>query len=182
LSQKNDPQVSIFTPDRVPGITVQLPVYNEPGVIERLIDSVCQLDWPGDRIEIQILDDSDDRITTERAHHQAAMWRQRGVQIQVIQRDDRTGYKAGALAHGMTTARGDYIAIFDADFTPDPDFLKQVMPSFFQVDQARIGMVQARWGHLNRDQGLLTQLEALLLDGHFLLEHTARYRNQRFFN
>jgi cellulose synthase/poly-beta-1,6-N-acetylglucosamine synthase-like glycosyltransferase len=182
LSGRASPLVSLLSPRETPSVTVQLPVYNEPWVIERLMDAVCRLDWPLACLEIQVLDDSDDRITTERAQARAATWRQRGVRIAVIRRSDRSGYKAGALAHGLATAQGRYIAIFDADFLPPVDFLRRTIPSFFETGDTPIGMVQARWGHLNRHHGLLTRLQALLLDGHFILEHTARYRAGRFFN
>jgi len=161
----------------LPSITVQLPVFNEAAVIARLIDAACALDWPRDRLQIQILDDSTDR-TTDLAQEAAAAWRSAGLDISVIRRTHRTGYKAGALAAGLETAKGEFVAIFDADFVPPADFLHQLMPHF----TPEVGMVQARWGHLNRDESLLTRLQALLLDGHFLIEHTARHRSGCFFN
>jgi cellulose synthase/poly-beta-1,6-N-acetylglucosamine synthase-like glycosyltransferase len=160
-----------------PTITVQLPVYNEPEVIERLLDAVARLDWPAEQLQIQLLDDSTDH-TRSRARQAIARLAAGGVQIECIRRSERTGYKAGALAHGLKTATGEFIAILDADFVPEPDFLKRLMPHF--VDG--VGMVQARWTHLNRDQDWLTRMQALLLDGHFVIEHAARHASGRFFN
>ncbi|MFT4977331.1 MAG: cellulose synthase/poly-beta-1,6-N-acetylglucosamine synthase-like glycosyltransferase, partial [Myxococcota bacterium] len=165
--------------DRCPIVTVQLPVYNERNVVERLIDAACQLRWPGDRLEIQILDDSTDETTTI-AEDAAARWREQGIDVAVIRRDDRVGYKAGALQHGMQLARGSLLAVFDADFIPPPDFLEETVPHM--LHSPRVGMVQARWGHLNEQSSSLTRLSAVLLDGHFVLEHTARNRSGRFFN
>ena len=165
--------------DPVPMVTVQLPVFNEIAVVERLIDSVCRLEWPADRLQIQVLDDStDDTVVLSRAA--AAAWRERGLDVTVIERSTRTGFKAGALEEGLDTATGEFIAIFDADFIPRPDFLQRVVPFF--AAGPRVGMVQARWGHLNENLNLLTRLSALLLDGHFGLEHTARNRSGRYFN
>ncbi len=163
----------------LPIVTVQLPVFNERAVVERLIDAACRLDWPQDRLQVQVLDDSsDDTVSLSRAV--ARRWRGRGVDVEVLHRADRTGFKAGALAAGTRQARGEFLAVFDADFVPPPDYLRQVMPHF--EGRADVGMVQARWGHLNEHSGLLTRLEAVLLDGHFVLEHTARHRSGRFFN
>src|SRR5688500_9454534 len=164
--------------DTLPVITVQLPIYNEMYVADRLIDSVCELDYPRELLEIQVLDDSTDetRIVAERAVQRHAA---RGIDISYIHRTDRTGYKAGALEAGMRAAKGEFIAIFDADFTPTADFLRRTVPFF--GDQ-RIAMVQARWGHINQDYSLLTKIQAILLDGHFVLEHGARNRAGLFFN
>ena len=163
----------------LPGVTVQLPVYNERNVVERLIDAAAGLEWPRDRLQIQVLDDSTDD-TADVAARVAAAWRERGVDVRVLRREDRTGYKAGALAAGLATATGELVAVFDADFIPQPSFIREVVPYF--DPSGEIGMVQARWGHLNEDVGLLTRLESVLLDGHFVLEHTARNRSGRFFN
>lgn len=164
-------------PDVPPGcwpvVTVQLPVYNERYVIRRVIDAVAALDYPRDRLEIQVLDDSTDE-TTRIAEARAAFWQKRGVDIRVLRRSDRTGYKAGALAWGLRQARGELIAIFDADFCPPPDFLRRTVPHF--LADPRLGMVQTRWAHLNAEHSLLTQAEALALDGHFVVEQTARSR------
>lgn len=161
----------------LPRVTVQLPIFNERNVVERLVDAACRLDWPADRLEIQVLDDSTDD-TTEAAEAVAARWRKRGLDVTVIRRPDRVGYKAGALAYGLRQAKGELIAVFDADFVPTPQFLRQVVPHFGEG----VGMVQARWGHLNEGQNLLTRLAAVMLDGHFVVEHTARNRSGRFFN
>jgi len=161
-----------------PMVTVQLPLFNEQFVAARLIDAVAALDWPHDRLEVQILDDSNDetrRITQERC----AYWQGRGINISVLYRRDRQGYKAGALAAGLLKAQGELIAIFDADFVPRPDFLKQTIPSF---QDKTVGMVQTRWAFLNADHSWLTRLQALLLGPHFGIEHYVRFRRGLFFN
>src|SRR5687767_6716527 len=164
--------------DTLPLVTVQLPIYNEMYVADRLIDAVCELDYPPELLEIQVLDDSTDetRIVAERAVQRHAA---RGIDISYIHRTDRTGYKAGALEAGMRVAKGEFIAIFDADFMPTTDFLRRSVPFFADPG---IGMVQARWGHINQNYSLLTQIQAILLDGHFVLEHGARNRSGFFFN
>ncbi|MFB6263587.1 MAG: cellulose synthase family protein, partial [Bradymonadaceae bacterium] len=156
----------------------QLPLYNERYVVERLIRAVCNLNYPTDRLHIQVLDDSTDD-TTEIARELVAEMRAEGFDIDLIHREDRTGYKAGALANGLERTESDFIAVFDADFVPDPDFLRDTIHYFNDGD---VGMVQARWEHINRDYSLLTRAQAILLDGHFVLEHTARNRSGRFFN
>ncbi len=156
-----------------PNVTVQVPIYNERYVAERSIDAVCRLAWPRDRLEIQILDDSTD-ITREIVAARVARWRLAGINVTQLCRSNRAGYKAGALSAGLTVARGEYVAIFDADFVPPPDFLRRAMPQL--VGDARLGFVQARWGHLNREASLLTRLQALSIDGHFLVEQLARDR------
>lgn len=167
-----------FAPEALPVVTVQLPSFNERYVIERLIDATCRLDYPSDRLEIQVLDDSTDD-TTELARARVAHWQAKGVDIKLLHRKDRHGYKAGALEAGLKSARGEFVAVFDADFIPQPEFLRQTIDHFTEPD---IGMVQARWDYLNRDYSLLTRAQAVLLDGHFVLEHTARNRSGRFFN
>ncbi len=162
-----------------PHVTVQLPVYNERYVVARLIDAVARLRWPRERLEIQVLDDSTDD-TTAIAQAAARHWRRRGVEVHVIHRQERTGFKAGALAHGLAQARGEFIAIFDADFVPPPDFLERTVPHLLADPQ--LGMVQARWGHLNAEYSALTRAEALAIDGHFVVEQTARHRNGLFMN
>jgi cellulose synthase/poly-beta-1,6-N-acetylglucosamine synthase-like glycosyltransferase len=147
-------------------------------VIERVIDAVCGLDYPGDRLEIQVLDDSTDE-TEWIAARAVSRWRDRGVDIHFIHRADRTGFKAGALANGLRAARGEYIAVFDADFVPGPDFLQRVIHYFTDPE---VGMVQGRWEHLNRDHSLLTRAQAIFLDGHFMLESFTRCLTGRFFN
>jgi len=162
----------------LPVVTVQLPLYNEMYVADRLVESVCALDYPRELLEIQVLDDSTDET---RGIAQAAVRRfaAKGVDIKYYHRTDRTGYKAGALEAGLRVARGEFVAIFDADFLPGADFLLRLMPHF---SDARIAMVQARWGHINQDYSLLTKIQSILLDGHFVLEHGARNRAGCFFN
>jgi cellulose synthase/poly-beta-1,6-N-acetylglucosamine synthase-like glycosyltransferase len=161
-----------------PVVTVQLPIYNEMYVADRLIDAVCALEYPKGKLEIQVLDDSTDEtrdIAELAVRRQAA----RGFAITYLHRTDRTGYKAGALDAALKVARGQFIAIFDADFVPPSDFLTRTVPYF---ENPRLALVQARWGHLNRDYSLLTQIQAILLDGHFVLEHGGRNRSGCFFN
>src|SRR5688572_10901730 len=164
--------------DTLPRVTVQLPIYNEMYVADRLIDAVCQLDYPRELLEIQVLDDSTDETTTiaERAVRRHAM---SGVQITFLHRTDRRGYKAGALEAGLKVATGEYVAIFDADFLPAADFLRRTIHFF---TNPKVAMVQARWGHINEDYSLLTKIQAILLDGHFVLEHGGRNRSGLFFN
>ena len=161
-----------------PVVTVQLPVFNERYVVERLIRAVANMDYPRDRLEIQVLDDSTDETTAIAARCVDEL-RRSGVDIALIHRGVRTGYKAGALAEGLRVARGEFIAIFDADFLPPPEFLKRAIPHFTDSD---VGMVQTRWGHLNQDYSLLTRVQAIYLDGHFVMEHGARSRSGLFFN
>jgi cellulose synthase/poly-beta-1,6-N-acetylglucosamine synthase-like glycosyltransferase len=158
----------------LPPVTVQVPVYNELHVVERVIDRVAALDYPRDRLQIQILDDSTDE-TTRLARARAAMHRELGVDIAVLRRPDRDGFKAGALAWGLSQARGEYVAIFDADFCPHADFLLQTVPHF--VARPRLGMVQTRWSYLNADYSPLTRAQVLALDGHFVVEQTGRQRS-----
>ena len=164
--------------DDVPFVTVQLPVYNELYVVERLIDAAARLDYPPQRLEIQVLDDSTDE-TQRIAAAAVARWSARGVAIRRLHRAERTGYKAGALAAGLRAARGEAIAIFDADFIPPRDFLRRALPA---LRAPGVGLVQARWGHVNRECSWLTRVQALLLDAHFVLEHGARNRGGCFFN
>ena len=174
--------------DRVPGpppdldewpvVTVQLPIYNEMYVVDRLIDAVCRLDYPEGKLEIQVLDDSTDE-TREIAELAVQRQAARGFDIKYLHRSDRTGFKAGALAAGLNVARGEFVAIFDADFVPPRDFLRRTVPYFVEPTLA---VVQARWGHLNPDYSLLTRIQAVLLDGHFVLEHGGRNRAGCFFN
>jgi len=168
-------------PEVWPAVTVQLPLYNEMYVAARLIDAVCRLDYPREYLEIQVLDDSTDE-TRDIVAGKVAEHRARGFDIHHLHRTDRTGFKAGALAAGTLRARGRFLAVFDADFVPPADFLRKVIPHFLGPDRERVGMVQARWDHLNRSFSLLTRIQAILLDGHFLIEHTARHRSGRFFN
>jgi cellulose synthase/poly-beta-1,6-N-acetylglucosamine synthase-like glycosyltransferase len=164
--------------DPLPVVTIQLPIYNEMYVVDRLVDAVCRIRYPRERLEIQVLDDSTDET---RAIAELAVRRYvaQGFDIKYLHRTDRTGYKAGALEAGLKVARGEFIAIFDADFVPSPDFLERTLPQFAPPE---VGMVQARWGHINRDYSLLTRIQAILLDGHFVLEHGSRNRAGCFFN
>ncbi|TVQ91703.1 MAG: glycosyltransferase [Deltaproteobacteria bacterium] len=168
-----DPVVPITSPPRV---TVQLPFFNERDVAERAIDAVGSLDWPLDALQIQVLDDSTDD-TTERAEWACRALRERGLDAQVHHRSERAGFKAGALAAGLSECTGDFVAIFDADFIPPKDFLRRTIPYLL----GGADMVQARWGHLNEDSGLLTRLQAILLDGHFAVEQVARHRAGHWF-
>lgn len=153
-----------------PAVCVQLPIYNERHVAERVIDAACNLDWPADRLEVQVLDDSDDetRLIVARA---VGRWRSRGVSISHVRRLARTGYKAGALNDGMGCTTAEYLAVFDADFVPPPDFLRRMLPAFADPS---VGFAQARWGHLNEAYSWLTRLQALAIDYHFLVEQAVR--------
>ena len=160
-------------PQQWPPVTVQLPIYNERHVAERLIDACARLDYPADRLQIQVLDDSTDdtrAIVLRRVHY----WRRKGLDIAAIHRTDRSGYKAGALRHAFAQARGDFVAIFDADFAPPRDFLLLTIPHFLQPGDERVGFVQSRWGHLNEAYSPLTRAQTLALDGHFVVEQAGR--------
>ena len=163
---------------QLPLITIQLPLYNEFHVVERLLEAVAKLDYPTDRLQIQVLDDSDDE-TGKIAQLTVARLAKQGFDITYCARYVRSGFKAGALAAGLATAKGAYILILDADFLPPPSILQQAIHYF---TDSKVGMVQMRWGHLNRDYSLLTQIQSIFLDGHFVIEHTARNRSGRFFN
>jgi cellulose synthase/poly-beta-1,6-N-acetylglucosamine synthase-like glycosyltransferase len=167
-----------FAESELPRITVQLPLFNEMYVVERLLESVTGLDYPRRLLEIQVLDDSTDE-TVRIARAAVEKYKQRGFDIQYIHRADRTGFKAGALENGMKTANGQLIAIFDADFLPKPDFLRQMVDFF---TEERVGMVQMRWGHINANYSLLTRIQEVLLDGHFVVEQASRNRTGAFFN
>jgi cellulose synthase/poly-beta-1,6-N-acetylglucosamine synthase-like glycosyltransferase len=165
--------------EHLPPVTVQLPIFNEMYVADRLIGAVCDLDYPRERLEIQVLDDSTDE-TREIAELAVRRYAARGFDIKYLHRVDRHGYKAGALEAGLQQASGQFIAIFDADFIPPADFLMKTLPHF--ATDPKIGMVQARWGHINQDYSLLTKIQSILLDAHFVLEHGARNRSGCFFN
>ncbi|MEI6128137.1 MAG: cellulose synthase family protein, partial [Pseudomonadota bacterium] len=162
----------------LPRVTVQLPVYNEMYVVRRLIAAVAELQYPKELLEIQVLDDSTDE-TSALAQACVTKLTQDGFTIHYMHRSSRSGFKAGALDEGLAKAHGDLIAIFDADFVPDKQFLMRTVPFFSQPD---MGMVQTMWGHINRNYSALTQVQAMLLDAHFVLEHTARNRSGKFFN
>ncbi|MBI1228083.1 MAG: glycosyltransferase [Bacteroidetes bacterium] len=165
---KTSPKSSL---GRIPHVTVQLPIFNEKYVVERLIDAVMQLDYPKDRFEVQVLDDSTDE-TVDIVRRKVEAYRRRGFNIQQIQRERRQGFKAGALRDGMATAQGEFIAIFDADFLPKPDFLRKTLPVF---SDEKTGVVQTRWEHLNERYSLLTRLQALMLNVHFRVEQQGRF-------
>jgi cellulose synthase/poly-beta-1,6-N-acetylglucosamine synthase-like glycosyltransferase len=167
------------TDDDLPVVTTQLPIFNEKYVIERLLTAVCAFDYPKDKHEIQVLDDSTDE-TREITAALVEQLKARGHDIHHIHREDRRGYKAGALAVGMKKARGELFAIFDADFVPKPDFLRKTVP--FLVQDRDCGFVQARWGHRNRDYSLLTMAQSIGIDGHFVVEQSARAWNGLFLN
>ena len=162
----------------LPVVTIQLPLYNEMYVADRLVASVCEIDYPRELLEIQVLDDSTDE-TRGIAEATVRRFASQGFDIKYYHRTDRTGYKAGALEAGLKHARGEFVAIFDADFLPGADFLLRLMPHFADP---KVGMVQARWGHINQDYSLLTKIQSILLDGHFVLEHGGRNRAGCFFN
>jgi cellulose synthase/poly-beta-1,6-N-acetylglucosamine synthase-like glycosyltransferase len=162
-----------------PMVTIQLPVYNELYVIERLIEAVCAFDYPKDKMEIQVLDDGNDE-SVDLAARIVAEKQKLGFDIQHIRRPNRVGFKAGALAYGLDISKGDYTAIFDADFVPRVDFLRQTIPYFFVHD--RVGVVQTRWEHLNEDYSLITRLQAFGLDAHFTVEQMGRNSANHFIN
>jgi cellulose synthase/poly-beta-1,6-N-acetylglucosamine synthase-like glycosyltransferase len=164
--------------EELPMVTVQLPIFNEQFVIDRLIEAVCAMEYPREKLEIQVLDDSTDE-TRDVASAIVERYAALGCDIVYLHRTNRHGFKAGALDAGLKVAKGEFVAIFDADFVPPPDWLMKVIHHFAEPE---IGMVQTRWTHLNRDYSMLTQIEAILLDGHFILEHGARARAGEYFN
>ena len=167
-----------FTAAELPHITVQLPLFNEMYVVERLVKAITEIDYPRDRLEIQVLDDSTDE-TVSIARATVEKYAARGFDIHYLHRDDRTGFKAGALENGMKTAKGNLIAIFDADFVPKPDFLRKLVDHF---TDPIVGCAQMRWSHINGSYNLLTRLQTIMLDGHFVVEQTTRNRSGNFFN
>lgn len=164
--------------DQLPKVTMQLPIFNEVYVVERLLRSVSEIDYPKDLLQIQVLDDSTDD-TRQLTASSVAELQSRGFNVELIHRTDRTGFKAGALETGLVSAESDFVCILDADFVPQPDLLKKTIHFF---TDPKVGMIQTRWGHLNRGYSLLTRVQAMFLDGHLLLEQTARSRSGRFFN
>jgi len=161
-----------------PRVTVQLPIFNELYVVERLIDAVAKFDYPREKLEIQVLDDSTDS-TTELISKKVKTLRAQGLDISHVRREDRSGFKAGALQHGLKLAKGEFLAIFDADFLPKPDFLLKTLPYF---KETKTGMVQTRWGHINKDYSMLTRLQAFGLDAHFTIEQKGRSNAGSFIN
>ncbi len=167
------PEISVW-----PRVTVQLPIFNERYVIERLVEAVAAFDYPRELLDIQVLDDSTDE-TQQVARDCVERYQRLGIPIVYIHRDNREGFKAGALQEGLQSAQGELVAIFDADFIPPADFLRRTVPYFAD---AKLAMVQTRWSYINRDYSTLTEIEAILLDGHFVIEHSSRYRSGLFFN
>ncbi|MEM3008684.1 MAG: glycosyltransferase, partial [Candidatus Nitrosocaldaceae archaeon] len=176
LALKNNKKIRVSNTS-FPIVTVQLPLFNERYVAERLIKAVCNMDYPKDKLHIQVLDDSTDD-TIHICEELVGYYRSRGFDIEHIRREDRTGYKAGALREGLKSAKGDFIAIFDADFVPPPWFLKKALEAF----DDNVGFVQCRWGHLNEDYSALTEAQALSLDLHFLIEQKAKSLTHIFMN
>jgi cellulose synthase/poly-beta-1,6-N-acetylglucosamine synthase-like glycosyltransferase len=178
LQDQKRKRASVPALQEYPRVTVQLPVYNEKYVVERLLDAVGNFEYPKDKLEIQILDDSTDE-TTELISKKLLVMKSLGLDIKLVHRPNRIGYKAGALAYGLELARGEFIAIFDADFIPKPDFLLKTIPHF---SDPHVGVVQTRWGHINRDYSILTRLQAFGLDAHFSIEQIARKASGSFIN
>ncbi|GGG18189.1 glucosyltransferase [Dokdonia pacifica] len=177
--KKDDsPKFDMSDPEQVPYVTIQLPVYNELYVMERLLDNIALLEYPKDKLEIQVLDDStDESLQTTKEHIERLQ--KTGLDIKHVTREDRSGFKAGALKEGLTQAKGEFIAIFDADFLPESNWLQRTVPYF--IDR-NIGVVQTRWGHINRDYSLLTKVQAFALDAHFTLEQVGRNSKGHFIN
>ena len=174
----NSPRREVEWSGPLPAVTVQLPVYNERHVVERLIDAICRLDYPSELLEVQVLDDSDDD-TSDLARRCVSRHAARGIQVEHLRRRERPGYKAGALAFGMARAKGEFVLVLDADFIPPADLVRRLLPP---LADPSVGMVQARWGHLNESASWLTRTQALILDAHFFIEHGARAAAGLFFN
>ncbi|MBU3010882.1 glycosyltransferase family 2 protein [Polaribacter vadi] len=176
--EDNSPKFDFTNPEEIPFVTIQLPVYNELYVMERLLKNIAKIDYPTEKLEIQVLDDSTDE-SVEMTAKLVADIQKKGLDIQHIRRSNRKGFKAGALKEGLEIAKGEYIAIFDADFLPKTDWLKQTVPYFKNPE---IGVVQTRWGHINRDYSTLTKIQAFALDAHFTLEQVGRNSKGHFIN
>tara|TARA_R110002049_G_scaffold279949_2_gene459106 strand:+ start:804 stop:2294 length:1491 start_codon:yes stop_codon:yes gene_type:complete len=177
--KKDDsPKFDLSNPNEVPYITIQLPVYNEMYVMERLLDNIALIEYPKDKLEIQVLDDSTDE-TVESTRKHVEKIQATGLDIKHITRTDRSGYKAGALKEGLKIAKGEFIAIFDSDFLPKTDWLYRTVPYF---KDKKIGVVQTRWTHINRNYSILTKIQAFALDAHFTLEQTGRNSKGHFIN
>jgi cellulose synthase/poly-beta-1,6-N-acetylglucosamine synthase-like glycosyltransferase len=180
-AQKNhvkSPRFDFSNSDEIPYVTIQLPVYNELYVMDRLLENISQIDYPQDKLEIQVLDDSTDESFDTTATHIKTL-QQSGLDIKHVLRDDRKNFKAGALKEGLKIAKGEFIAIFDADFLPKADWLKRTIPFF---KDSEIGVVQTRWGHINRNYSVLTKIQAFALDAHFTLEQVGRNSKGHFIN
>ena len=178
LRSHNKKNVAVFEENFTPFVTIQLPIFNELHVVERLLDAVAAIEYPKDKIEIQVLDDSTDE-TSDIIARKIVLLKQNNIPILHIQRQNREGYKAGALKNALSLAKGDFLAVFDADFLPSKDFLKQTIP-FFANDS--IGMVQTKWGHINKESSMLAKLQAIALDGHFSIEQQGRNAAGYFIN
>jgi cellulose synthase/poly-beta-1,6-N-acetylglucosamine synthase-like glycosyltransferase len=174
----NSEMFNFENPDEIPYVTIQLPVYNELYVMDRLLDNIALLEYPNDKLEIQVLDDSTDESIKKTAEHIKRL-QETGLDIQHIRRENRQGFKAGALKEGLEIAKGEFIVIFDADFLPQKDWLYKTIPYFKDKE---IGVVQTRWGHINRNYSLLTKVQAFALDAHFTLEQVGRSSNGHFIN
>ncbi len=180
-SKKNpdsSPKFDLSRTDETPLVTIQLPIYNEMYVVERLLKNISEMDYPAEKLEIQVLDDSTD-ASVEKTALLIRELQKKGIDIQHIQRTDRSGFKAGALKEGLKIAKGEFIAVFDADFLPKKDWLKETIPYF---KDPQIGVVQTRWGHINRDYSMLTKILAFALDFHFIVEQTGRNFGKHFIN
>ena len=176
--EQRSPKFDLSNPEEIPYVTIQLPVYNELYVMERLLDNIAEIDYPKDKLEIQVLDDSTDESLHSTAAHIKEL-QSGGLDIKHVLRENREGFKAGALKEGLKAAKGEFIAIFDADFLPQKDWLKRTIPYF---KDAEIGVVQTRWGHLNRNYSILTKIQAFALDAHFTLEQVGRNSKGHFIN
>ncbi len=172
------PKFNLLDPKEIPHVTIQLPIYNEEYVMERLLNNIARIEYPKSKLEVQVLDDSTDDSVEDTARRIAEL-QKTGLDIQHIRRENRVGFKAGALKEGLAIAKGDFVAIFDADFLPETDWLKKTVPYF--KDQ-EIGVVQTRWGHINRDYSTLTRIQAFALDAHFTLEQVGRNSKGHFIN
>lgn len=172
------PKFNLLDPKEIPFVTIQLPIYNEEYVMERLLENIAKIEYPKSKLEIQVLDDSTDTSVVKTAERIQQL-QKTGLDIQHIRRENREGFKAGALKAGLATAKGECIAIFDADFLPEQDWLKKTVPYFKDKD---IGVVQTRWGHINRDYSTLTRIQAFALDAHFTLEQVGRNTKGHFIN
>lgn len=173
-----DKKFDFSNSDEVPNVTIQLPLYNELYVTERLLKNIANLKYPSEKLEIQVLDDSTDESVFS-TKKQIEKLQDRGIDIQHITRKERTGFKAGALKEGLELAQGEFIAIFDSDFMPKSDWLQKTVPYF---KNEKIGVVQTRWGHLNRNYSFLTKIQAFALDFHFILEQVGRSFGNHFIN
>jgi len=176
--EDKSPKFDLNNPNEIPFVTIQLPVFNEAYVMNRLLDNIKLIDYPKDKYEIQVLDDSTDDTVISTAKHVEKLAKE-GIDIKHITRTNRQGFKAGALKEGLEVAKGEYVAIFDADFLPETDWLQKTIP-YFKDDE--IGVVQTRWAHINRDYSVLTKIQAFALDAHFSLEQVGRNSKGHFIN